>query len=128
MGQSLAPLFRGERLAHDTLAVSELFSVGRQLRSFRRPDRKALRDEKVGAGLVFDLVRDPGETQPLQDRNLPLARSSLADLQRGMTWVNQFRAAMPVSPSTPRLPEEVRQQLESLGYIDAAASPDPSSD
>jgi arylsulfatase A-like enzyme len=118
MGQSLVPLLSGGKLEHDTLAVSELYSLGRALTSFRRPDRKLIRQEWTESNVVFNLRADPGEQRPLQDRDNILVKVTLGDAQRGDQWLADFRATLPISPAAPALPAKVRRRLESLGYLE----------
>jgi len=118
MGQSLVPLLSGEKLQQDTLATSELFSLGRAFRSFRRLDRKLIRHELTKGTVVYNLRADPGEQRPLQDANNVLVQAALRDARRGDKWLAEFRAALPISPAAPALPEKVRRRLESLGYLE----------
>ncbi len=117
MGQSLAPLFVGRKLAGDTLAISELFSHGQQLRTFRRPQRKFIRDEPSGKAAVLDLVTDPGELAPLHDTSNPLVRAAIRDAEQGTKWLIDFQKIVPRTTAAPQLPDHVRRQLESLGYL-----------
>jgi arylsulfatase A-like enzyme len=117
MGQSLAPLFTGRRLTNDTLAVSELFSVGRESRSFRRCDRKMIYNEQTKGAMFYNLLADPGEKAPLPDATGEVAKLLLGDAQRARQWLDEFRRTLPASTSAPELPEQVRRQLEALGYV-----------
>jgi arylsulfatase A-like enzyme len=117
MGQSLTPLFSEGALAGDTLAISELFSLGRALRSFRRPDRKAILHEPTGAAVIFNLQTDPGEMDPLPDTSSRLAQAMVNDVGVGTQLLRDFRARLGTSTTAPAMPEKVRQRLESLGYI-----------
>jgi len=118
MGQSLVPLLNGAPLAGDTLAVSELYSLGRAFRAFRRPDRKLIRHELSGTSIVFNLRADPGEQRPVQDPTNILFQAALKDARRGDGWLAEFRDRLPISPAAPLLPDRVRQRLENLGYIE----------
>jgi arylsulfatase A-like enzyme len=118
MGQSLAPVFRGEELANDTLAISELFSVGRELRTFRRPSRKLLVNEKDGGTAAFNLAQDPGEHSRIAVETDPILRLLIKDAQNGNKWLEAFRKVWPVQAmDSTEMPDHVRKQLESLGYI-----------
>ncbi|MFQ5806439.1 MAG: sulfatase [Phycisphaerae bacterium] len=117
MGQSLVPLFSGGALRQDTLAISELFSVGRALRSFRRLDRKMIHNEQTKSSMGYDLRADPGEKNPLPDGSSQMAKLLFGDAQRARRWLDDFRSTLPVSTAAPELPEKLRQQLESLGYV-----------
>jgi len=66
MGESLAPYLRGDLSGGPDLpAVSELMSVGRNLRSLRTTGGKFVVNHDNGGSAWFDLSRDPGELQPL---------------------------------------------------------------
>ena len=117
MGQSLAPLFTGGSLQQDTLAVSELFTLGRAYRSFRRPDRKAILHEPTGNTVIFDLQADPAEKSPLPNIQSPLAQTMLADMRNATKWLIEQRQRHETNTTATTLPDQVRQQLESLGYI-----------
>ncbi|MDY7109966.1 MAG: sulfatase [Planctomycetota bacterium] len=119
MGQSLRPLLSGGTLPRDNLAISELYSIGIELRSFRRNERKMLEDELNDNIYLFDLVEDPGEENPLRDAGAPLqwVRDMLDDARLGRQWLREFRASMPQATATSDIPEDLRRQLESLGYL-----------
>ena len=66
MGESLGPHLRGELVGGpDRPAVSELMSVGRNLRSLRTSSGKFVVNHDNGGSAWFDLGQDPGELQPL---------------------------------------------------------------
>ena len=117
MGQSLAPLFAGNNLQQDTLAVSELFTLGRAYRSFRRPDRKAILHEPTGNTMIFNLHADPAEKNPLPNVQSPLAQAMIADMRNTTKWLLEQRRRHETNTTATTLPDQVRQQLESLGYI-----------
>ena len=118
MGQSLVPLFKGEKLPDDTLALSELYSVGRKLRSFRRNEYKLIFDERRQRGLVFDLLADPGEKTVLADPDNATVRLALGDMRQGLKWLSDFIKIVGAADGTsPELPNSLRQHLETLGYI-----------
>ena len=123
MGQSLVPLLASGSLSHDTLAVSELFSVGRELRAYRRPTRKLIHDLKTKQRQIFDLVADPNEKSPLGNVALDWVRELFEDMKQSQAWLDDFRDRLPAERVTPVLTENVRRQLESLGYIGGAAEP-----
>ena len=118
MGQSLVPLFEGEKLPDDTLAVSELYSVGRKLRSFRRNEYKLIFDEQRQRGLVFDMLADPGEKTVLDDPDNAKVRLALGDVRQGLKWLGDFVKIVGAADGTsPELPDSLRQHLKTLGYI-----------
>ena len=121
MGRSLKPVFDGYALSSDDLAVSELFSVGRELRSFRRPDRKLIHNRKTKESVIYALTADPAEQAPLNKFNSEMVRSLLAGVEQTRAWLDDFTKRLPVEIQSPLLPEKVRHQLETLGYIGEAA-------
>jgi arylsulfatase A-like enzyme len=124
MGQSLAPLFAGGSLSHDTLAISELFSVGRELRAYRRPTRKLIHDLRTKQSQIFDLVGDPSEQSPIGTVALDWARELFEDLKQAQKRLEGCRERFPAERVAPVLTDNVRRQLESLGYIGNATEPE----
>jgi arylsulfatase A-like enzyme len=119
MGHSLVPLFSGGELSGDTLAVSELFSVGRELRSFRRLDSKMIYNEQTKGASFFSLLEDPRERNPLTQTGNPTVSRLSADARQALERLESFRHALPAETLPPKLTENVRRQLESLGYLKA---------
>jgi arylsulfatase A-like enzyme len=109
---------------HDALAISELFSVGRELRTYRRPTRKLIYDVSTRRSQVFDLVTDPGERSPVDNVTLAWVSELIEDMRRAQTWLDEWRDRFPVERATPVLTDNVRRQLESLGYISGVAQPE----
>jgi arylsulfatase A-like enzyme len=118
MGRSVAPLLAGEELAGKALAVSELQTLGRGLSSYRRLDRKLIREEATGSWLVFNLRSDPGEQRPIQNMNNPLVSVMVREANEGRAWLAEFRQKLGFAVSAPVLPRNVRRRLEHLGYIE----------
>lgn len=128
MGRSLAGLLLGRRPdgADEPMpAVSELFSLGRALRSYRQLDRKLIRDERTKGAQLYDLKADPAERSPVMSNDSPVARLMAADEQRGQAWLAEFSKAFPHEAAAPTLPENVRKQLESLGYLQSQPKEEP---
>ena len=119
MGQSLVPLLNGGSLRADNLAVSELYSLGRRLRSFRRPDRKMIFDENAKKAFFFDLRDDPGEIKGLSDLSNPLVQAMLREAQDMTRRLIEFRDRMNTAAVPAELPSKVRDRLRSLGYVGA---------
>ena len=115
MGRSLVPALRGE--ASDQLAVSELLTLGQELRSFRREGRKLIVDERTHLGRVYDLERDPGEQRGVARADEPAVRAAREDQRQGMLWLDQWRALLPATAGEARIPEGVLDQLKDLGYV-----------
>jgi len=105
-------------LREDNLAVSELFSIGRELRSYRRLDRKITIDERIDGARLYDLTADPGEQAPIRNPESDLAKLLLGDVRRASRSLDRYRAIVPPSSPSPVLPDSVRKQLEGLGYLE----------
>ena len=117
LGHSLAPLARGEPLAFENFAVSELMSVGRELRSVRTREAKVVVNTATGGAAWWDLAADPRELAPraveadLQGQGLMNVYTRLvAELARAI-------AARPAGPGTPALSEAIRRSLAANGYV-----------
>ncbi len=113
-GHSLVKLVWRNQLDFDNQAVSELFSVGQRVRTLRTPQWKFYDVMNRELRLWTDLVADPGE-RALR----PVAFGQGKALE---ARYNQAVAALvPVEVTTGAvadpLPEAVRRQLESLGYV-----------
>lgn len=118
MGSSLVRLAAGKEPGFDNTAVSELFSVGRSMRTLRTLNWKLTDHINLNRRYFFDLIEDPGEKR---------LRINLAK-DPGLELLTQYRAISKEliirrsrwAKSTDRstIPEDVLQQLKSLGYID----------
>ena len=117
MGQSLVPLFSNRSLARDNLAVSELDSLGRKMRSFRRRGCKLIRDEVTGRLWVYNLLEDPDELHPLKSLDTPLAQGIVRDARLAERRLNAYRNALSSETSGSSIPPQVLEKLESLGYV-----------
>ncbi len=115
-GESLIPLATGEVDEGPGIAISELFSVGRNLRSARTAKWKILHDLGRRLLIRFDLDRDPNEQDPLIDWEDP---DLFPILSAYFEIVKDLQAKAPKhSPS--EIPQRVQDQLRSLGYIEAS--------
>jgi hypothetical protein len=127
MGQSLLPLLNENAPTRDNSAISELFSNGRRMRSYRRPGRKLIKDFTTGCTWIYDLESDPREARPLHLQTSTIVAEAQRDAQLGEAWLAALRRSGP-GPRVVRrptgqksgIPSEVLQQLESLGYIGSA--------
>jgi arylsulfatase A-like enzyme len=118
MGRSLVPFFEGNTLPEGPAAVSELFSLGNQLRSFRRNHRKMIANEEIQRQIFIDLVSDPGEQQMIRRMDHPAINLLTRDMQQAMNWIERYRSALPVEKSPPELPDDLRRHLVELGYLE----------
>jgi arylsulfatase A-like enzyme len=119
MGRSLVPLFAGHPLPRGSAAVSELFSHGQQLRSFRRNDRKMIANLAMQRQIFIDMEDDPGEQKMIRQMDHPAISLLTRDRQQAMGWIERWRQALPVEKSPPELPSDLRRQLVELGYLEA---------
>lgn len=119
MGRSLAPLFEGRTLPPGPAAVSELFSLGNELRSFRRNGRKMIDNEALQRQLYIDLETNPGEQQFIREAGHPKFGLLVSDAREAMRWIERFRTDLPVGNKPPTLPEDLKEQLVELGYLEA---------
>jgi arylsulfatase A-like enzyme len=114
-GRSLLPLMRGEALPEVPI-LSEGYPFGQNLQSVTLGDWKLIRSLPTGKVELYDLKNDPLEQRDLS-RARPHQRGRLLAVLDG-----QLAAHPVVSPEQIRsfdtLPEETRQRLRELGYID----------
>jgi arylsulfatase A-like enzyme len=118
MGRSLVPLFLDGSLAGDNPAISELYSAGRRLRSFRRSGRKLIRDEVTDRAWVYNLLEDPGELSPVQDIHSSLVQAATGDARLGEKWLAEYQnTILPGPAATSHIPPALLEKLRSLGYV-----------
>ncbi len=116
MGESLVPLIQGRGDRHDTRAVSELFSVGRSIRSVRTPEWKWIDYIAAGKYAFYDLAHDPAERSPLSDRGTALGKASEEGYRDAYGAMKTFVDEHPTSAAESQVPDEVKRQLDALGY------------
>lgn len=116
LGGSLVPLALGQA-DRDQMAVSELFSVGQQVRTLRTPQWKFYDVMSLQRQLWTDLSSDPGEQRLQQvtadnpgQRLLQRYAAIAADL-------DARRERLGIAAAGAEVPEEVQRQLRALGYI-----------
>ena len=122
MGRSLAGLARGGAAAEDAPpAISELISVGQNLRAVRTAQDKIVHDATSQIFRLFDLVGDPREDAPerLGDDERSRALLSLygdvqAELRAGVE-------ARPGQVERPEIPAAVQRSLQANGYVGGGA-------
>ncbi len=122
MGQSLVALFSGGALARDNLAVSELYSAGRRMRSFRRLTHKVILDQLTGHTWVYDLAKDPGELAPIQDLRGAVFQDAMRDVEMGRRWLAEFGGGRTDTDRPSDLPPKLLEKLRSLGYVSGDSS------
>ena len=115
MGRSALSLVSGSRSGHEGLAISELFSAGRRMRSFRRLEHKVIVDELTGCTWVYNLFEDPSELRALSDPNDAFVRDAVRDVEQGMRWMARYAVAATKDGS--QIPPQLLEKLRSLGYV-----------
>ncbi len=119
MGRSLVGVARGAEPERDLPALSLLVWPQRYtLRSLRRSEGKLLvheRPDGTTQSIYFDLVRDPGEQQPIQQgRALEEARAELRNL---LAAERALRDRLEARAAEVEIPEAMQEALEDLGYV-----------
>ncbi len=117
MGHSLVGLARGGRLDFDNTAVSELFSVGRRLRTIRTERWKLFDDMVHERHLYVNLTDDPHEQRLLTDLDTPAGRMLERRYANITRRLEAFRARMGSDGERSTIPPEVMQRLKGLGYV-----------
>ncbi len=118
MGASLVALARGDTDVFPHPAISELYSVGRRLRSVRTLESKLLDDQARESVVWFDLVSDPRELHPSADIATGAGREAAMRYRRATDDLAERARRRPGDPAVPALPVEVSTQLGALGYAD----------
>jgi arylsulfatase A-like enzyme len=117
LGESLVPLADGAPLGFDNVAVSELMSVGRELRSVRTKEAKLVVDTASGGSAWWDLAADPYELEPLEVDASPQATALTGLYARIVAELSRAIEARPAAPGTPALSEAIRRSLAASGYV-----------
>jgi arylsulfatase A-like enzyme len=121
MGESLRPYVEGQPDAHHRRAVSDLQSVGRNMRSVRTIPWKFIDDMGRDTFYYFDLKEDPHELKRLRDPDSEQCKKLQAGYLEEAAAMEAFIAQHDdncvgtASASSP--PPEVIRQLEKTGYL-----------
>ena len=93
----------------DRLLFASGIAYGPEQFAILQGPQKYVWHERSRAGTLFDLVRDPAESAPLEDESV--AAQLDADLDEYLLWYDerQFDA--------PNLSEEQLEQLKGIGYL-----------
>jgi arylsulfatase A-like enzyme len=118
MGTSLAHFARDPASPHPRRAVSELASVGRNMRAVRSLDYKLIDDVARSAHYFFDLRQDPLERSGLTDFEGELGKRAAAGYTTEVQKMETFLNAHPPSVEYSIVPEKVQGQLEHFGYTE----------
>jgi arylsulfatase A-like enzyme len=117
MGSSLVSLMGGERFEFGNLAISELFSVGRDMRTMRSLEWKFTDDRAQRVRYLIDLVEDPAEKRPLFDLSRSPGPEVLAQYDETLGALDTWRRSIAAGGAASEIPEDVMMQLRSLGYV-----------
>lgn len=118
MGDTLAPLLRGAVATRPSSpAISELYDVGRELRSLRTDSAKLIHNSgETEEKVWYDLTTDPGETKPRNLRTIDRSRDLDKQYVEAQTWIRGGLQRRPAGPSSADVPSEINRSLESMGY------------
>ncbi|MBU0719369.1 MAG: sulfatase [Planctomycetes bacterium] len=117
MGHSLLAAASGDELAFDNLALTELFSVGRNMRSVRTIQWKFIHDRVNDDGYYFDLIDDPRELRAVRNFSPSIKREISTSFARALATLSAFSARLEATAEGSDIPPEVLAQLKSLGYV-----------
>ena len=117
-GRSLLPAMQGGG-DPGVAAVSELFSVGRAMRSVRTERWKFIDDMGRGTFAWYDLAADPRELHPSQDLTQGLGQEARDGYLEAMAELERLYAARPAAPAQAQVPAAVDAHLRALGYVGA---------
>jgi len=117
-GQSLLPLLAGESLELHSFSHARAVSEEQDALYSVRSDRwRFVLDRTTGAGQLYDLNQDPGETRDVARSN-PDVVASFRKLLERQDERDQALAAR-VGPAAPaaELDENLQRELRALGYL-----------
>jgi arylsulfatase A-like enzyme len=130
-GKDLSPLLQSDQAALDSFIFAERPSAGRHLYSVRSRDRKLIRlvHEGEDSWLLYDLGKDPGETQNLLRRpdytaSAPesSAQAQAKSLHQALSKFIQSATSHQRGPARQALVDsQTQNMLDQLGYLDPTA-------
>lgn len=117
MGQSLAAIATGEMETRDAPpAVSELISVGQNLRAVRTETDKIVQDSTSQASYWFDLVIDPAENEPREVAEDVRSQELLGLYAEALEEIKEGIEQSPGRAEVPRIPPAIERSLQANGY------------
>ena len=118
MGDSLAPLLRGTiKTRPSSTAVSELYDVGRELRSVRTESSKLIHDSASKQKKSwYDLTIDPGEQNRRTVRATDRSRHLNKMYTDAQTWIRGGLQRRPAGPARAEPSAEIQRSLQAMGY------------
>ncbi len=117
MGHSLVSLMTKQGRFIETPAISELFSMGRDMRSLRTRRWKYIDDRRDNLKYFFDLTNDPREQHRLQTWNTKSGRKTRTSYDQAFAMIKAHAANPPTTDASRSLPDDVVEQLKTLGYV-----------
>lgn len=117
MGHSLVQLVSKQKPGFDNTAISELFSVGRSMRTLRTLAWKFTDHLNLKKRYFVDLLKDPGERYFQTDLAQDPGRRFLIRYQTISKDLIIRRSRWSKYTDRSTIPEDVLKQLKSLGYI-----------
>jgi arylsulfatase A-like enzyme len=117
MGRSLVPLALDPARPFNELAVSELFSVGHRIRSLRSLHWKFFDNQAGDQRFFVDLGADPGEHHLYGNLTKGAGRELNKRYEAMVRVLDAWQARICPTTTPTNVPENVRRQLESLGYL-----------
>jgi len=126
-GTSLIPLVEHPGTGRVGRAISELASVGHNLRCVRTLKWKLLDEIGKPEHWYFDLEHDPGEQIPMANFDTELGKKAATGYEAEIDVINAFsdRHDVPAKhgPHPSNVSPEVLRQLRALGYAGGAPAP-----
>jgi len=123
LGTSLVHFARDPASAHPRRAVSELTSVGRNMRAVRSLDYKLIDDVARDAHYFFDLQQDPAEKSGSSDFESELGKRAVAGYTTEVQRMEAFLNSHPPLVENSVVPEKIKGALEHLGYTEGKPKP-----
>jgi arylsulfatase A-like enzyme len=123
LGTSLLHFARDPASTHPRRAVSELSSMGRNMRAVRSLDCKLIDDVGRNTHYFFDLQQDPAERSGLTDFESEPGQRAEAGYKIEVQRMEAFLNAHPPVVESSIVPEKVKGQLERFGYTEGKQAP-----
>ena len=125
MGRSMAAVFADPAAPLPEHALSELDTSVHAMRSLRTAGWKLLHNRVKGLTCAVDLARDPGETRIDCTPGSPLVQAGIQALAGVDAELSALGAVHAGEAARPRVPPEVKRQLDDLGYTQGSDGAEP---
>jgi arylsulfatase A-like enzyme len=117
MGNSLVTLSLQQTADFEDIAISELFSVGHRIRSIRTLEWKLIDQIDIKKRYYINLLTDSGEHHFYTDLTQEPGRSLMGHYFSITKNLVLWRSRVDVEAERATIPDDVFEQLKSLGYI-----------